>query len=111
MALTFTPAVGDPLVVTPIPGTLEYGDGHDDRGGSTIPNARAGSALNGRCDVLVNDSTATIALLKAIRSPVGEGSTDVTGDHTAYDCLVDVEIKGDAVQIATISWKGTIAPA
>ena len=49
-------------------------------------------------------------------SPVGEGAVALTGAgiHAAvksYDALVDVSIEGDSVQIATINWKGTAAPA
>jgi hypothetical protein len=106
MSVTITPAVGDPLELTPIPGTLEYGDGHDDRGGSVIPNARAGLALNGSMEVLVTD-VVTIAALQALRSGVGEGDVEISGDAEAYACLLDVEITGDAVQTARLTWKGT----
>jgi hypothetical protein len=111
MPVTFTPATGNALTVTPIPGTLTYGDGDDDRGGGTIPNARAGFARNGSCEVLVDTTAPTETQLIALRSGIGEGSTDITGDAESYDALVDVEISGDAVQTAKITWKGTSAPA
>lgn len=104
----------DAVSYNPIPGTVQFGDGHDDRGGGVIPNARAGSARNGSCEILVDDTAPTLATLLALRSGIGPGATDVTGtsidsDMHAYDCLVDVEIMGDAVQIARVSWKGTIS--
>jgi hypothetical protein len=61
---------------------------------------------------LIDDSNLTVAQAIALRSSVGEGSTDITGsaiaaDQHAYDCLVDVEISGDSVQQAKFTWKGT----
>ena len=40
------------IVVTPVPGSLRAGGGHDDRGGGTIPSVRAGYAMNGSCQVV-----------------------------------------------------------
>jgi hypothetical protein len=110
MSVSFTPEGGTGLSVVPIPGTLKFGDGHDDRGGGTVPNARGGVACNGEVQVLITD-TVTVAAVSAIRSGVGEGKVAVGGEATAAAALVDVEISGDAVQIAKISWKGTIAAA
>ena len=54
----------------------------------------------------------TIAELKSLCSPVGPGDWDITGtvdgiDFESHESLVDVEISGDSVQTAKISWKGT----
>lgn len=114
--LTFTDGTTT-IVVTPIPGTVRAGGGHDDRGGGTIPAARAGIAQNGSCEVVVTQATATnvqhtVAELKSIVSPVGEGNFTVTGagryaNIKSYSALVDVAIQGDSVQTAAIEWKGT----
>lgn len=116
MAVTLTPEGGSATSVTPVTGTLQYGDGHDDKGGGTIPNVRAGEARNGSMEALIDSAGLTVAQAIALRSGKGEGDVDIAGDDIpdnmkSYDALVDVEISGDAVQIAKISWKGTIAPA
>lgn len=114
--LTFTDGTIT-VVVTPIPGTVRAGGGHDDRGGGVIPAARAGVAMNGSAEVVVTAATATniqhtVAELKSIVSPVGEGNFTVTGagryaNIKSYSALVDVTIQGDSVQTAAIEWKGT----
>ena len=128
--LTFTPGGtgGTPLTVTPVKGSVKYGGGHDDRGGGVIPPVRAGWAYNGSCQVIVDGSTGpTIAALKTLMaqcavdasgaaSPIGEGKTGIAGagiyaNVRSSDALVDVSIEGDSVQTATITWKGTGAPA
>ena len=114
--ITFTTGVTDTEVVA-VAGSVEYGGDHDERGGATIPNAIAGEARTGKCDVVVTE--ANEAALIALQSPVGAGAYTVgagTGDdidasQIAYEALVDVEFGGDAVQVATISWKGTKEPA
>ena len=111
MSITITPqGGGDAVVLTPIAGSVQAGGGHDDRGGGKIPNARAGIAKNGSCEVLIDDGGLTVAQASALRTGAGEHA-DVTGEIVSYDALVDVEISGDAVQIAKISIKGTSAPA
>lgn len=110
------------VVVTPVPGSVRVGGGHDDKGGGTLPSVRAGYAKNGSCQVVVTTATATdiqhtLAELISIISPVGDGDIIVQGwgrysNIESYDALVDVSIGGDAVQTADISWKGTyVAPA
>jgi hypothetical protein len=101
------------LTVTPIQGSVKHGGGHDDRGGGKLPSIRAGWAYNGSCQVLIDGSTGpTLTAVIGIKSGVGMGDKDVTGAGIyaavrSYDALVDVELTGDAVQIANISWKGT----
>ncbi len=111
MSITIAGPNSTPTVTfTPIPGTLAYGDGNDDRGGGNIPNSRAGLAKNGSCQVLVDSASGpTEAALIAIRSDAGTGDRTVSGDATSATALVDVSFEGDAVQIATVSWKGTTA--
>ena len=122
--LTFTPqgTNADPLTVTPIPGTVTYGAGSDDRGGGNVGTARAGLAKSGSCQVELDDSIVTQAnLVKLFNescsdasddpAPVGIGDTNVTGAgdysaYTAYGCTIDILIGGDSVQIATITWNG-----
>lgn len=116
MSVSLTPSGGSAVSATPIGGTLKYGDGHDDKGGGTVPNVRAGVARNGSFEVLIDSVSLTVASAIALRSGKGEGDVDIAGDDIpenmhSYDALVDVEISGDAVQIAKVSWKGTIAPA
>ena len=119
--ITFSSTRGSlSVTVTPVPGSLRLGGGHDDRGGGTIPSARAGYARNGSCEVVMTSTTATgmqqtLAQLLSLVSPVGEGDIDVTGAGTcanvnAYGCIVDVTVGGDSVQTATISWKGSYNP-
>lgn len=107
------------VVVTPVPGSVRVGGGHDDKGGGTLPAVRAGYAKNGSCQVVVTSATATnvqhtLAELKSIISPVGDGDITVQGagryaNIESYDALVDVSVGGDGVQTADISWKGTYA--
>jgi len=116
MAVTFT-RNGTAVTVTPVNGTLKLGGGSDDRGGGKIPGVRAGIPENGSLQVVVTSATAqdkqhTIAELKSLVSPVGPGDFEVEGDvngieFESHEALVDVEIDGDSVQTATISWKGT----
>lgn len=118
--ITFTPGIGSAVVVTPIPGSVKAGGGHDDRGGGTVPAARAGYAYNGSCQVVVTDATATsiqhtLTELKGLVSGVGEGDRKVEGaglwaNIKSWKALVDVEISGDSVQLATITWKGSATP-
>lgn len=105
------------ITVTPVPGSVRAGGGHDDRGGGTIPSARAGFAMAGSCQaVLVTSGTSDmqqdLASLLSVISPVGPGDFTVTGtgryaDIHSYEALVDLSIGGDAVQTADIEWKGT----
>ena len=106
------------LVMTIVNGSLKVGGGSDDRGGGRIPSVRAGIAQNGSCDVVIVSATATnkqqtLAEVKSLVSPVGPGDRVVEGttpdgvDFKSVDALIDVEIAGDSVQTATISWKGT----
>ncbi len=109
------------IVVTPVPGSLRAGGGHDDRGGGTIPSVRAGYAMNGSCQVVVTTQTAsniqhTLQELLSMVSEVGAGDVEITGagiyaDIHSFDALVDVSIGGDSVQTADISWKGTYKEA
>lgn len=110
MSITITPQGGGaPVPITPIAGSLSLGGGHDDRGGGKIPNTRAGLARNGSFEALISD-TLTVAVAAGLRTAAG-GHADVTGELESYDALVDVEISGDAVQIAKFTVKGTTAPA
>lgn len=100
------------IEVTPIPGTLKEGGGHDDRGGDVVDNVRAGISREGELECKVEDTgDQSLATLLSLRSGVGAGSTTVSGDdiETAAECLVDVSIAGDAVQTANIKWRGTPA--
>jgi hypothetical protein len=118
MANTLTFSRGSTSVtVTPVPGSLRAGGGHDDRGGGTIPAVRAGYAANGSCQVVVTAETATdmqhtLAELLSLVSEVGAGDVTVKGagiyaDVVSYSALVDVTIGGDSVQTADVTWKGT----
>ncbi len=97
------------LMINPIPGTLRHGGGHDDRGGRQVPNVRAGLLRQGSLQCLVRDEgDQSFASLRMLRSPVGPGDVTVSGDPpTAVGALVDLSIQGDALQIATITWKGS----
>lgn len=105
------------VTVTPVPGSVRAGGGHDDRGGGTIPSARAGFAMAGSCQAVVTTETATgmqhtLAELLSLISPVGSGDFTVEGagryaDIHSFEALVDVSIGGDSVQTADIEWKGT----
>ena len=109
------------ITVTPVPGSVRAGGGHDDRGGGRMPAARAGYAYNGSCQVVVTSETATgkqhtVAELKQLVSPVGPGDVVITGagiwaNVKSWLALVDVAFDSESVQTATISWKGTANPA
>jgi len=122
MSNTITFTKGDTsVVVSPVPGTVKAGGGHDDRGGGTIPSARAGFAMNGSCQIVMTSATATnmqhtLAEMLSIVSGVGEGDTSVSGagiyaDISSYGALVDVSIGGDSVQTCDITWKGSYNPS
>jgi hypothetical protein len=110
--ITITPKGGSAVTLTPIPGSVKGGGGHDDRGGGRIPKARAGYARNGSCDVVLDDASATAAAVMGLASGEGAGDREVVGAGRygmikSYQALVDVELSGDSVQTATISWKGS----
>ena len=107
------------IAVTPVRGSVRAGGGHEDRGGGVIPSVRAGIAKNGTAQVVITSATATnkqqtLAEVLSVISEAGEGAATIQGaglyaNIESYDALVDVEIGGDSVQVATISWKGTYA--
>ena len=120
ISFTFTPAGGSSttITVTPVNGSLKLGGGSDDRGGGKIPSVRAGIAENGSCEVVMvssggSSTQQTLSNLKSLVSPVGPGDRVVSGTDpngsafVSNEAIVDVEIGGDSVQTATISWKGT----
>lgn len=122
MANTITFTRGQTIVVvTPVPGSVRAGGGHDDRGGGTVPAVRAGYAENGSCQIVMTAQTATgmqhtLTEVLSLVSGVGAGDVAVTGDGIyadikSYDALLDVTIGGDAVQTADIAWKGSYNPA
>jgi hypothetical protein len=117
MSLIFTPAAGNPVTVTPVPGSVKYGEGHDVKGGGAIPHNLAGKARNGSCQVVLDSAAGpTLTAILSLVSGVGSGSTNVSGTDIiaaqhSYDALIDVSIAGDAVQLATINWKGTTQEA
>lgn len=92
--------------VTYIKGTLKHGSDHDDRGGGTIPHARHGFGVKGECQVLADSVDGDFSDLV---SGVGAGDKTISGDAAGVRCLVDVSVGGNAVKIATISWKGSKA--
>lgn len=109
MSITITKSPGETsMTLTPISGTLKLGGGHDDRGGGTLPHYRAGIARNGSFDVMLDSNDLTYAQALALVSAPGE-TAEVTGDAVSSSALIDVEISGDSVQIASISFKGTTA--
>ena len=113
--ITITPGTGTAVVLTPVPGSIKGGGGHDDRGGGRIPKTRAGYARNGSCDVVLADTGTTVEAVLALASGEGSGDRTVVGagrydDIQSYGALVDVEISGDSVQTARISWKGSYNP-
>jgi hypothetical protein len=109
------------VTVTPVLGSVRAGGGHDDRGGGRIPAARAGYACNGSCQVVLTSETATgkqhtLSELLSLVSPVGDGDFTITGaglweNIKSWNALVDVNITGDSVQVADISWKGSANPS
>ncbi len=111
MAITFSPEGGSPVTVTPLPRTLQLGGGNDDRGGGVLPNVRGGVAMNGSCEAKIEDAGFTLATAIALCSGVGDGNVTVSGDAESYGALVDVEITGNVIQKAKISWKGSTASA
>ena len=123
--ITFTPTgtSGVAMTITPIPGTFQYPDSAEDRGGGNVGQARAAVAASGSVQTELDSVTVTLAALQALADDtckdaggnaagVGEGAVDITGagDYAAlavYDALLTIEVAGDGVQTATITWKGT----
>ena len=101
----------DGVTITPLPATLKSGAGHDDRGGDNKPIVRAGQGSIGECLARVDTITFTEAVALGLRSGIGEGDKDIVDvDAGVVACnraLVDVQLPGDAVQVARITWKGT----
>lgn len=121
MANTITFTRGQSAVtVTPVPGSVRAGGGHDDRGGGTVPAVRAGYAQNGSCQVVMTVESAdnmqhTLDELVSLVSQTGAGDVSVEGAGVyaavkSYGALVDVTVGGDAVQTADITWKGSYNP-
>lgn len=113
--ITITPGTGTAVTLSPIPGSVKGGGGHDDRGGGRLPKARAGYARNGSCDVVLNETT-TAAVVMGLASGEGAGDRTIVGAGRyagikSYLALCDVEIGGDSVQTAKVTWKGTYNPA
>ena len=111
--IIFTPISGDDFTINAVPGTINCGDGHDDKGGGLYPNTRAGEARNGSCSVIIDDAGFTIENARALNSAGGVGSYTITGaglkaNQYSYEALVDVTIQGDSVMTANITWKGTV---
>lgn len=113
MSLTFTlVSASTTTTITPVCGSLTYGSDQDQRGGRVTPVVAAGNARNGSCQVVITDSNRTDVI--ALHSDVGPGDytiagSDITG-YESYLALVDVvEGEGeDGVEVATITWKGTV---
>jgi len=105
------------ITLSPVPGSVKAGGGHDDRGGGKLPGARAGYAMNGSCEVVLADAgTASLSSVSGLASGVGSGSVTVQGEGryagiAAYDALIDVTVQGDSVQTAAIAWKGSYNPS
>lgn len=102
---------GGSISGTILPGSLIIEDDDDVRGGSNgLPVVMVAVGAKGQCSMLI-DTDVTIAIAKAAISGVGPGTATVTDDTNsvdlAKDALIDVDIEGDVVQIATIKWKGT----
>lgn len=102
--------------VEPIPGTLTFDASDELRGGSDRPNVNAATGRSGSFEVLITsdgaNDTATIAELESVVSAEGEGDVEVAcTDGTAFDCLLNIEITGDSVQSAIVTFKGTKASA
>ena len=116
MSITFTlVASSTTTTITPIAGSVQYGGDHDDRGGRVTAAVRAANARNGSCQT-ISDSTTETTIIALVSAP-GAGDytvagTDVTG-YESYNAVVDVNLgEGeDGVEVATITWKGTVATA
>lgn len=106
MSLTFSRPGQTDITLTPVSGSLQLGGGDDDRGGGSEPRVRAGVASNGKCKAIIDSAAFPLASAMSLVSPVGEGDFTVSGDASCSDAIIDVEISGDGVQVASISWKG-----
>jgi hypothetical protein len=115
MSVTFTKGTSTTAVtVIPVPGTLQYGGNHDQRGGRVTDPVQAGLARDGQCQVIV--TAANEAEILALASPAGDGDYAVAGDdivagQVSAAALVDVNYgEGeDGVEVVTVAWKGTTA--
>ena len=95
---------------TIIPGTLQKSPSHDDRGGGTLPDVRAGIDASGSCECLIQTGGLTAAAALALQSGTGAGdkTIQIDGSDVAKLALLDVSITGDAVQVARFEWQGTM---
>lgn len=103
--------------VAVIPGSVTYGGDHDIRGGRVTPVVVAGNARNGSLQCII-DTTNVETTILALQSAAGAGNylvqgTKLSATQDSYNALVDVSLgEGeDGVEVATISWKGTVATA
>jgi len=99
------------LCVEPIYGSVKIGGGHNDLNRELVPVARKGIAKNGECLVEVEDQSdysKTLAELQNIRSKVGHGTFNITGEVESFEALVDVFIQGGHAQLVKLKWKGSI---
>ena len=102
--------------VSVIPGTVQFGGEHDQRGGRVTPVVVAGNARNGSLQCIL-DTTNVESTILALQSLAGHGDYAVAGTlitpYLSYEALVDVSHgEGeDGVEVCTITWKGTVVTA
>ncbi len=104
MELTFTNHEIS-ITVSPIPGTFKYADHSVDVGGGIYPVIRTNQSVSGSCMVLIDESF-TYQDAFALISPAGQGNMNISAPAFCTQALVDVNIAGDGVQTAAISWIG-----
>ena len=104
MELTFTNGEKT-ITVSVIPGSFKYADRPVDAGGGVYPAVRTNQSVSGSCAVLVDESFTYQDALSLI-SPVGHGNIVISEPASCKEALVDVDISGDGVQVASVSWVG-----
>lgn len=109
MQITFTKSGGAPLTLDIVPGTLRINDQCIDAGNSVIPKIRTARATSGSCQVLLDTENFTYSTAVSLISQSGAGNMTISGAAQCTNAIVDINIAGDGVQVATVNWKGGIS--
>lgn len=91
----------------------EHDDPKVEAYGDVFQGARNGVGKCGECIVEVEDQSLysrTLAVLQALKSPVGIGDYTVyiAGTAQSYCALIDIDVESDGAQFVKIIWNGSL---